>query len=164
MTYTTIKTEVVDGLMWVRLSRPDLLNAFSVEMADELERRFRAVNADEAVYVIIVTGEGCAFCAGMDLTRDDNVFGLDESLAPTLDDLNDRLNDSNVRLGVRDTGGRVALAIHDCNKPVVAGINEASVGIGATMTLAMDFRLASETARISFVFGRLEIVPEARST
>lgn len=164
MTYATISTDVVDGLMWVRLSRPEMLNAFSVEMAEELEHLFRAVNADDAVSVIIVTGEGRAFCAGMDLTRDGNVFGLDESLSPTLEDLNDRLDDPDIRQGVRDTGGRVALAIHDCNKPVVAAINGAAVGIGATMTLAMDFRLASETARIGFVFGRLGIVPEACST
>ena len=164
MTYATIQTDVVDGLMWVRLSRPEMLHAFSVEMADELEHLFRAVNSDDAVSVIVVTGEGRAFCAGMDLTREGNVFGLDETLSPTLGDMNDRLDDPDIRQGVRDTGGRVALAIHDCNKPVVAAINGAAVGIGATMTLAMDFRLASETARIGFVFGRLGIVPEACST
>jgi len=164
MTYATIKTDTVDGLMWVRLSRPDQLNAFTVEMAQELEHLFRSVNDDDAVSVIIVTGEGRAFCAGMDLTREGNVFGLAENLSPTLVDMNERFDDPEIRDGVRDTGGRVTLAIHDCNKPVVAAINGAAIGIGATMTLAMDFRLASDKARLGFVFGRLGIVPEACST
>ena len=93
-----------------------------------------------------------------------NVFGLDESRSPTPADLRDRLDDEPFHAGVRDTGGKVTLAIHDCPKPVIAAINGAAVGIGATMTLAMDIRLASTKARIGFVFGRLGIVPEAAST
>ncbi|CAN5413362.1 crotonase/enoyl-CoA hydratase family protein [soil metagenome] len=164
MTYATLKTELDGGLLWVRLARPDQLNAFTVEMANELEALFRAVNTDDAVRVIIVTGEGRAFCAGMDLSREGNVFGLNETLSPTLQEMVGRADDPVIRDGVRDTGGRVTLAIHDCDKPVIAAINGAAVGIGATMTLAMDFRLASEKARIGFVFGRLGIVPEACST
>jgi enoyl-CoA hydratase/carnithine racemase len=100
----------------------------------------------------------------MDLAVDGNVFGLDESLRPTMEDLRDRLEDPEVVAGVRDTGGRVTLAAYRCPKPVIGAVNGAAVGIGATMTLPMDVRLASERARIGFVFGRLGIVPEAAST
>jgi enoyl-CoA hydratase/carnithine racemase len=100
----------------------------------------------------------------MDLSVGGNVFGLDESQRPTLKDMHDRLDDPAIFKGVRDTGGRVTLAIHACTKPVIAAINGAAVGIGATMTLAMDFRLASEKARIGFVFGKIGIVPEACSS
>jgi enoyl-CoA hydratase/carnithine racemase len=100
----------------------------------------------------------------MDLSAEGNVFGLDESLEPTMADLRDRLEDPEVVAGVRDTGGRVALATYRCRKPVIAAINGAAVGIGATMTLPMDVRLASERARIGFVFGKLGIVPEAASS
>jgi enoyl-CoA hydratase/carnithine racemase len=100
----------------------------------------------------------------MDLSVEGNVFGLDESQAPTNRDMAERLDDPAIFKGVRDTGGRVTLAIYDCPKPVIAAINGAAVGIGATMTLAADFRLASDKARIGFVFGRLGITPEACST
>jgi enoyl-CoA hydratase/carnithine racemase len=100
----------------------------------------------------------------LDLAVPGNVFGLDESLRPTLADMQQRLEDPAIHRGVRDTGGRVTLAIFACTKPVIGAINGAAVGIGATMTLAMDFRLASEKARIGFVFGKLGIVPEACST
>ena len=113
---------------------------------------------------IVVTGSGRAFCAGMDLSASGNVFGLDESVRPTPAELREHLTEPPYHDGVRDTGGRVALAIHACPKPVIAAINGPAVGIGATMTLAMDLRLASTRARIGFVFGRLGIVPEACST
>jgi enoyl-CoA hydratase/carnithine racemase len=100
----------------------------------------------------------------MDLSVGGNVFGLDESQRPTMADLQDRIDDPAIVEGVRDTGGRVALATFRCTKPVIGAINGAAVGIGATMTLPMDVRLASERARIGFVFGRLGIVPEATST
>src|SRR6185369_14157305 len=151
MTYATLETDLNDRVLTLRLHRPDRLNAFTVEMANELEHFFRAVNEDDAVGAIIVTGSGRAFCAGMELGIDGNVFGLDETLTPTVADMAN-LDDPVIRNGVRDTGGRVALAIHDCRKPVIAAINGAAVGIGATMTLAMDFRLASAHARIGFVF------------
>ena len=133
-------------------------------MARELEHAFRRVNDDDAVAAVVVTGSGRAFCAGMDLSREGNVFGLDESLTPTLEDLTERLDSPEIADGVRDTGGRVSLAIYDCTKPVIAAINGPAVGIGATMTLPMDVRLASTSARIGFVFGRLGIVPEACSS
>ena len=162
MEYTTIRHELDDGILTVVLDRPDNLNAFTVEMADELEHTFVAVNDDDAVRAVIVTGEGRAFCAGMDLSSQGNVFGLDESKSPTLADMAD-LDDPELSR-VRDTGGRVTLAIYACRKPVIAAINGAAVGIGATMTLAMDARLMSTKARFGLVFGKLGITPEACST
>jgi enoyl-CoA hydratase/carnithine racemase len=100
----------------------------------------------------------------MDLSRPGTVFGLNETLKPTLSDVRERFEDPEIVEGVRDTGGRVTLAIYRCKKPVIGAINGAAVGIGATMTLAMDVRLASEKARIGFVFGKLGIVPEACSS
>jgi enoyl-CoA hydratase/carnithine racemase len=100
----------------------------------------------------------------MDLSAEGNVFGLDETASPTPADLRDRLHDPDIEDGVRDTGGKVTLAIQALPKPVIAAINGAAVGIGATMTLAMDIRMASTTARVGFVFGRLGIVPEACSS
>jgi enoyl-CoA hydratase/carnithine racemase len=162
--YATLKTDLEERVLTVRLHRPDRLNAFTVEMADELEALFRGVSEDDAVGAVIVTGSGRAFCAGMELSSQGNVFGLDEDQRPTLADMQERLDDPKIARGVRDTGGRVTLAIHDCKKPVIAALNGAAVGIGATMTLAMDFRLASVDARIGFVFGRLGITPEACSS
>ncbi|MCK8671948.1 crotonase/enoyl-CoA hydratase family protein [Rhodococcus sp. HM1] len=162
MEYTTLRHEVEDGILTVVLNRPDHLNAFTVEMADELEHIFVSVNNDDAVRAVIVTGAGRAFCAGMDLSSEGNVFGLDESKRPSLADMKN-LDDPELRR-IRDTGGRVTLAIHACRKPVIAAINGAAVGIGATMTLAMDARLMSTRARFGLVFGKLGIVPEACST
>jgi enoyl-CoA hydratase/carnithine racemase len=164
MNYNTLRYEIEDGLLLLRLCRPDQLNAFTVEMADELVDAYGRASADDEVKAIVVTGEGRAFCAGMDLSVGGNVFGLDESQSPTMADMRERLDDPAIARGVRDTGGRVALAMYDCLKPIVGAINGAAVGIGATMTLPMDFRLASEKARIGFVFGRLGITPEACST
>lgn len=153
-----------DGIATLLLDRPDALNSFTVTMAAELERFFTAASDDDEIRAIVVTGSGRAFCAGMDLSAEGNVFGLDESANPTPEDLRDRLTEEPFQSGVRDTGGKVTLAIHGCPKPVIAAINGPAVGIGATMTLAMDLRLASTKARIGFVFGRLGIVPEAAST
>jgi enoyl-CoA hydratase/carnithine racemase len=153
-----------DGILTITLNRPERMNAFTVGMADELEQSFRELNADDRVRAVIVTGAGRAFCAGMDLSVEENVFGLKESLRPTMRDMTERLADPEIARGVRDTGGRVALAIHDCRKPVIAAVNGAAVGIGATMTVAMDVRLASSAARFGFVFGRLGITPEACSS
>lgn len=164
MAYNTLRYEVDDGLLVLTLNRPDMLNAFTVEMANELVDAYTRASRDDAVKAIVVTGEGRAFCAGMDLSVGGNVFGLDESLTPTMKDLRERFEDPAILNGVRDTGGRVALAMYNCLKPIVGAINGAAVGIGATMTLPMDFRFASEKARIGFVFGRLGITPEACST
>lgn len=162
--YATIRYEVEDHLLRLTLNRPDQLNAFTVEMADELVDAYTRASSDNSVRAIVVTGEGRAFCAGMDLSTDGNVFGLDETQRPTFDDMAKRPVSPKIERGVRDTGGRVALAMYACLKPIVGAINGAAVGIGATMTLPMDFRLASEKAKIGFVFGRLGITPEACST
>lgn len=163
-TYETLRYEVEDGVLTLWLDRPDQLNAFTVVMAEELVHAFERASVDDDVAAIVVTGSGRAFCAGMDLSSDGNVFGLDENQQPTMRDLVDRFEDPVIVDGVRDTGGRVSLAIYRCLKPVIAAINGAAVGIGATMTLPMDIRIASQRARIGFVFGRLGIVPEACST
>lgn len=165
MDYQTLQVEFdEDGIALLTLNRPDRMNAFTVEMADELESFFRAASGNDAIRAIIVTGAGKAFCAGMELAAEGNVFGLDESLRPTMADMTARLDDEEIRRGVRDTGGRVSLSIHECLKPVIAALHGAAVGIGITMTLAMDVRLATQDARIGFVFGRLGIVPEACSS
>lgn len=162
MAYETLTHDIEDGVLTITLNRPDQLNAFTVTMANELEQSFREVNDNDDVRAVIVTGAGRAFCAGMDLSVGGNVFGLDESKQPTLADIEDL--DSPEMKDVRDTGGRVSLAIHDCRKPVIAAINGPAVGIGATMTLGMDARLVSKKARFGLVFGKLGIVPEAASS
>jgi enoyl-CoA hydratase/carnithine racemase len=162
--YETLAYDVRDGVLTLTLDRPDNLNAFTVTMAEELVDAYDRASADDEVAAVVVTGAGRAFCAGMDLSVEGNVFGLDESLQPTMRDLQERFDDPEVVAGVRDTGGRVSLAVYRCTKPVIGAINGPAVGIGATMTLPMDVRLASEKARIGFVFGKLGIVPEACSS
>ncbi|MBI5254921.1 MAG: crotonase/enoyl-CoA hydratase family protein [Burkholderiales bacterium] len=164
MSYNTLDWQIDARVLTLTLNRPAQLNAFTVEMANELVDAFTRASADDAVGAIVVTGAGRAFCAGMDLSVAGNVFGLDESLSPSVPELEARWDDPVIVNQVRDTGGRVALAIYDCLKPVIAAINGPAVGIGATMTLPMDIRLASDKARIGFVFGRIGIVPEACST
>ena len=165
MDYSTIRYEVEDdGVLLLTLNRPDKLNAFTVEMCEELVDAFGRASNDDAVRVIVVTGEGRAFCAGMDLSVEGNVFGLDESMTPTMQDLREQPDDPALFKGVRDTGGRVALAMYDCLKPIVGAVNGVAVGIGSTMLLPMDFRFASEKARFGFVFGRLGITLEACSS
>jgi enoyl-CoA hydratase/carnithine racemase len=162
--YTTLEWSVTDRVLTLTLARPDALNSFTPTMCGELVDAFGRASSDDSVGAVVVTGAGRAFCAGMDLSAAGNVFGLDESLQPTLQEVADRFDDPAIVDGVRDTGGRVTLAIAACTKPVIAAINGPAVGIGATMTLAMDARLASDTARIGFIFGRIGIVPEACST
>ena len=152
------------GVATVTLHRPDQLNAFDLTMARELESVFRTELRSDDVRAVVVTGAGRAFCAGMDLSAEGNVFGLDESLRPTPEEFRAAYDEAPYDAGVRDTGGKVTLAVHALPKPVIAAINGPAVGIGATMTLAMDLRLASTKARIGFVFGRLGIVPEAASS
>jgi enoyl-CoA hydratase/carnithine racemase len=165
MGYETLLWDVdEDGIATLALNRPDALNAFNLTMARELEQVFLTEARDDSVRAVVVTGTGRAFCAGMDLSAKGNVFGLNESLSPTPSELREHLTDQPYHDGVRDTGGRVTLAIHALPKPVLAAINGPAIGIGATMTLAMDLRLAATSARIGFVFGRLGITPEACSS
>lgn len=155
MTYQQIKTELADGILTLTLDRPDKLNAFTETMMGEMIDVFTRANMDDDVRVIVVTGAGRAFCAGLELSAkgDERNFGAVGA---------DEIDWSDPRL--RDIGGRVSLAIFDCSKPVIAAVNGAAVGVGATMQLAMDIRLASETARFGFVFARRGIVPEACSS
>lgn len=162
--FSTLKGTLEEGVLILTLNRPDQLNAFTVTMANELVQAFQWASDDDAVGAVVLTGAGKAFCAGMDLSVPGNVFGLDEAQQPTLADMNERLTTPAIHQGVRDTGGRVSLAIFECKKPVIAAINGAAVGVGATMTLAADVRLASEKARIGFVFGKIGVTAEACST
>lgn len=164
MTYQTLSTHLEDRILQVTLDRPESMNAFTVEMANELVTVFNDASTDDEVGCVIVTGAGKAFCAGMDLSVGGNVFGLDENMQPSLEELRAKYNEDDMVNGVRDTGGRVTLAIYECHKPVIGAINGAAVGIGATMTLGMDIRLLSEKARIGFVFGKIGVTPEACST
>jgi len=164
MSYNTLDWSVSENILTLTLNRPEQMNAFTVEMCNELIHAFDRASLDDEVRAIIVTGAGKAFCAGMDLSREGNVFGLDESQQPTMQDLEERFTEKEIVDGVRDTGGRVALAVFRCTKPVIAAINGAAVGIGATMTCAMDIRLACEHTRIGFVFSKVGIVPEACSS
>ena len=150
--YTQIRYEVSDSIATVTLARPEKMNAFTGVMMRELLDVFDVIDADDAVRAVIVTGDGKAFCAGADLSSGAKTFD-DGDWSSTSDD--------SVR---RDGGGQVALRIFACKKPVIAAINGAAVGIGATMTLPMDVRLASSAARIGFVFTRRGIVPEACSS
>jgi enoyl-CoA hydratase/carnithine racemase len=164
MDYKTLNWQIADGILTLTLNRPDQLNSFTVEMANELVDAYTRASEDDAVRAIVLTGAGRAFCAGMDLSVGGNVFGLDETQEPTLDDMYNRLEDPAIFQGVRDTGGRVTLSMYNCKKPIIAAINGAAVGIGATMTLAADIRLASSKARVGFVFGKIGVVPEACSS
>lgn len=164
--FETIITDVADGIFTLTLNRPDRMNAFTPKMMAEMCAAFDLADADDAVRAVIVTGAGKAFCAGADLGAGGATF--DYAKRP------DRLEQgSPVRAdgsvdydhpGVRDNGGKLTLRIFACKKPVIGAINGAAVGIGATMQLPMDFRLASETARFGFVFARRGIVPEAASS
>ncbi|QIG44060.1 crotonase/enoyl-CoA hydratase family protein [Nocardioides anomalus] len=163
--YETLSVEVDDdGVATLTLDRPGQLNAFDLTMARELERFFLTDARSDAIRAVVVTGAGRAFCAGMDLSAEGNVFGLDETLRPTPEEFRAAYDEPPFHDDVRDTGGRVTLAIYSLPKPVIAAINGAAVGIGATMTLGMDIRMASTQARIGFVFGRIGITPEAASS
>ena len=164
MGYSTLSWQIDDRVLTLTLNRPAQLNAFTTPIAADLVDAYTRASADHAVGAVVVTGAGRAFCAGMDLSVGGNVFGLDEALNPSLEQLNTLWDDPAIVQGVRDTGGRVSLAVYECKKPVIGAINGAAVGIGATMTLPMDIRLASDKARIGFVFGKIGVVPEACST
>ena len=150
MTYTTIITDVSDGIMTITLNRPDRLNAFTHEMRLEMTDALDAADADDTVRGIIVTGAGRGFCAGADLASGGNTFNADSR--------KDRPGGLHA-----DGGGLLTLRIYECCKPIVAAINGPAVGVGITMTLPMDVRIAADEARFGFVFARRGIVPEACS-
>jgi len=150
--FKSISYDVEDRIATITLNRPDKLNAFTNSMMNELLHAFDLVDADDGVRVVIVTGADRAFCAGADLSGGAETFS-DGQLSTK--------SDSAFR---RDGGGTVTLRMFASNKPIIGAINGAAVGIGATMTLPMDMRLASEQARFGFVFTRRGIVPEACSS
>jgi enoyl-CoA hydratase/carnithine racemase len=164
--FETILTEVRDGILTITLNRPDRLNAFTPQMMKELIAVFDQADADDAVRAVIVTGAGRAYCAGADLGAGGATF--DYAKRPDrLEQGSPVREDGGVDYshpGVRDGGGRLTLRIFNSKKPVIGAINGPAVGIGVTMTLPFDFRLASETARFGFVFARRGIVPEAASS
>src|SRR4051794_25843172 len=150
MPFEQILYEVSDHVLTITLNRPDRLNAFTETMGRELIQAFDDADADDDVRAIVVTGAGRAFCAGADLEAGGSTF-----------DWRERDSDGEVP---RDGGGQVALRIFDLKKPVIPAINGPAVGVGITMTLPMDIRLAAEGAKIGFVFSRRGIVPEACSS
>lgn len=160
MTYETIRYEVEDGIATLTLSRPEKMNAFTTGMLNELLDALDRVDADDDARALIVTGDGRAFCAGADISGgagnfitdgEDSVLNADGSLNYSTP-------------AARDGGGRLTLRLFELMKPVIAAVNGAAVGIGSTMLLPMDVRIASENARFGFVFARRGIVPEAASS
>ena len=151
MDYQEIRYELADRVLTVTLHRPDKLNAFTRRMRDELVDAFGRADADDEVRAVIVTGAGRAFCAGADLAGGTATFNYAKRDAAGPEDH-------------RDGGGRVALRIFESRKPVIAAVNGPAVGIGVTMTLPMDIRIASSAAKFGFVFARRGIVPEACSS
>jgi enoyl-CoA hydratase/carnithine racemase len=153
MSYETLLTDLSEGILTLTLNRPERLNAFNETMRQELLAVIDEVDDDDDVRVVIVTGAGRGFCAGADLDRGGATFdggaqeeGAREPRSP------------------RDGGGLVTLRLFDCKKPIIAAINGPAVGVGITMTLPMDVRLAASTAKMGFVFARRGIVPEACSS
>jgi enoyl-CoA hydratase/carnithine racemase len=153
--YTQILYDVADGIATITLHRPEKMNAFTGTMMAEMIDAFDRIDADDDVRAVIVTGHGDrAFCAGADLTPEGG--GQVFANRGEVDSLSDER--------VRDGGGLLTLRIYECKKPVIAAVNGAAVGVGVTMQLPMDIRLASDTARFGFVFARRGIVPEAASS
>ncbi|MGO9454076.1 MAG: crotonase/enoyl-CoA hydratase family protein [Candidatus Binataceae bacterium] len=166
MAYQTILYDVADNILTITLNRPERLNAFTGEMMTEMIDAFDKADADDNVRAIIVTGAGRGFCAGADLSAGARTFDYDAR-----EDRPDRKPvlkaDGTVdwsQEAIRDGGGRLTLRIFECLKPVIAAVNGPAVGVGATMQLPMDIRIASENARFGFVFSRRGLVPEACSS
>ncbi|ANP44948.1 crotonase/enoyl-CoA hydratase family protein [Candidatus Viadribacter manganicus] len=154
--YEAIKLDIANGVATLTLHRPDRMNAFNELMMHEMIAAFDVTDADDSVRAVIVTGEGRAFCAGADLASAGDTFNYEKRLAGRgVEFEEDR---------VRDGGGRVGLRIYESKKPVIAAINGPAVGVGATMTLPMDVRLAVEGAKMGFVFAKRGIVPETLSS
>ena len=149
MSYETIKTSKDGAIFTITLNRPERMNAFTYKMHEELIAAFDDADADDEVRAVIMTGEGKAYCAGADLEGGGKIF--DSSGRETIQEH-------------RDSGGLVTLRIFECKKLVIAAINGAAVGVGITMCLPADIRLASDKAKFGFVFCRRGLVPEACSS
>ena len=162
MTYQTILYDVSEQILTITLNRPDKLNAFNATMMTELIDAFDKADADDNVRAIIVTGAGRGFCAGADLSSGADTFDRDAKRGPVKRNADGKVDYSDPN--VRDGGGQVTLRIFKCLKPVIGAINGPAVGIGVTMQLPMDIRIASVNARFGFVFSQRGIVPEAASS
>jgi len=154
--YETIKLDVANSVATLTLHRPDRMNAFTEQMMHEMIAAFDETDANDDVRAVIVTGEGRAFCAGADLSAGGATFNYEKRIEGRGEEFDEAR--------VRDGGGRVGLRIYESLKPVIAAINGAAVGVGATMTLPMDVRLAVEGAKMGFVFAKRGIVPETLSS
>ena len=166
MNFDTLLYDIEDNILTITLNRPDKLNAFNFQMQNDLIKAFDEADKDDNVKAIIVTGAGRGFCAGADLSAGARTFDFESR-----DDRSDKqgavLENGEIdwsNPGIRDGGGLVTLRIFDCLKPVISACNGPAVGVGITMQLAMDIRLASEEARYGFVFARRGLVPEACSS
>lgn len=155
MNYEQLRYDVDGRILTITLNRPDRMNAFTGRMCDELLAAFDQADADDNIKVVIVTGAGRAFCAGADLERGGETWGKhSEYLA----------DQKATQKYIGDGGGQVTRRIYDFNKPVIAAINGPAVGVGITMTLAMDIRLCVSNAKLGFVFAGRGIIPEACSS
>ena len=150
MNFEQITTNLTDNVLTITLNRPERLNAWTAQMGSELIEAFDRADADDEVRAVIVTGAGRGFCAGADLASGGETF--------------DYRKRERVGEAPRDNGGQFTLRVFRSTKPVIAAINGPAVGVGATMTLPMDVRLAADDARIGFVFARRGIIPEACSS
>ena len=155
--FETLIYSVEDGIATITLNRPEKLNAFTARMMKDLIEAFDLTDADDAVKAVIVTGSGRAFCAGADLSGGGGTFDRSSPQAVEREE-------GKVGGVYRDGGGRVTLRIFESLKPVIAAVNGPAVGIGVTMQLPMDIRIASTDARFGFVFARRGITPEAASS
>lgn len=162
MQFEAIKYEVEDQILTITLNRPDKLNAYNRQMQADLIAAFDASDKDDNIRAVIVTGAGRGFCAGADLAAGAATFDRDMIRGPVRKNADGSTDYSDEQ--VRDGGGTVTLRIFKSLKPVIAAVNGPAVGIGATMQLAMDIRIASEAARFGFVFSQRGIVPEAASS
>lgn len=153
MAYETIRYDVDDRVLTITLNRPERLNAFNAQMLTEMIDAFDHADGDDDIRAIIVTGAGRGFCAGADLEKGAETFNYESNP-----------RDRAVSGVERDGGGLLTLRIFESLKPVIAAVNGAAVGVGVTMQLPMDIRIAAESARFGFVFSRRGIVPEACST
>jgi enoyl-CoA hydratase/carnithine racemase len=163
MSYETIRYEVADGIGRITLNRADVMNAMNRTMMNELIAVFDETDKDDAVRVVIVTGEGRAFCAGADFSKGADPFDKSKNAATSAAVRPDGTVDYS-HPGARDGGGILALRIFNSLKPVIAAINGAAAGVGASMTLPMDIRIASENAKMGFVYARRGIVYECCSS
>lgn len=160
MTFEFIRYELVDKVLTITLNRQDKLNAINGAMVRELIAAFEAADADDAVRAVIVTGAGRAFCAGADLSG-----GAESFVAPSSEAIvgpDGKVDYSNE--AIREVGGRLALVLYNLHKPVIAAINGPAAGLGATLILPMDIRIASENARFGFVFARRGMVLETAAS